>query len=147
MAVAPEFFGNILGTTDSEVMFHLALTFGLESDPPGALARMAGFIEKVARDHGIPQPLWMTVGVSDGKTLYGVRYASDNDAPTLFHSPDVQDIYKLNPAVAGLFGDSAHVIISEPAGKFPELWAEIPQGSLVIVRGGDIETRPFQPET
>src|SRR5262245_50997331 len=50
-AVAPELFTNILGTTDSELMFHLALTFGLETDPLGALARMAGFIEQTGRKH------------------------------------------------------------------------------------------------
>src|SRR5580765_2361778 len=35
-AVADEYFSSIMGTTDSEVMFYLALTFGLESDPLGA---------------------------------------------------------------------------------------------------------------
>lgn len=33
-AVSPELFPNILGSTDSEIMFHLALTFGLEKRPP-----------------------------------------------------------------------------------------------------------------
>src|SRR6185295_12426307 len=39
MAVDPAIFENILGTTDSEVLFHLALTFGLDSDPQRALQR------------------------------------------------------------------------------------------------------------
>src|SRR4051812_25274791 len=49
LAVDPALFGNIEGTTDSELMFHLALTFGLEQDPLDALERMAGFIEHAGR--------------------------------------------------------------------------------------------------
>jgi predicted glutamine amidotransferase len=81
-------FGLRLASTDSELMFHLALTFGLETDPPKALARMAGLIEQVSRSHGVEESLWMTLGLTDGSTFYGVRYASDGEAPTLFHSRD-----------------------------------------------------------
>ncbi len=147
MTVAPEYFDNILGTTDSEVMFHLALTFGLQQDPPTALARMAGCIEKAARACGVDESLWMTLGVSDGTTLYGVRYASDGQAPTLYYSPDVQEVYRINPATTGRFGAAARVIVSEPIGVYPEMWTEAPQGSLLIVREGGIDIRPFKPET
>src|SRR5215211_813754 len=34
LAVAPELFPEIEGTTDTELLFFLALTFGLEQDPP-----------------------------------------------------------------------------------------------------------------
>ena len=33
LEVAPELFADIQGSTDSEVLFHLALTYGLERDP------------------------------------------------------------------------------------------------------------------
>lgn len=146
VAVGQEYFNNILGTTDSELMFHLALTFGLEKDPPRALARMAGFIEKVGRDHGVPESLWMTLGLSDGKTLYAVRYASDNNAPTLYHSADVQDIYRINPATTGMFGSSARAIVSEPVGNYAEMWSLVPQGSLLEVNEGILDLRPFRPD-
>ena len=35
LAVEPRFFGRIEGTTDSELLFFLALTFGLDEDPLG----------------------------------------------------------------------------------------------------------------
>jgi predicted glutamine amidotransferase len=41
-AIALSLFPHILRTTDSELMFFLALTFGLEDDPLGALARTKG---------------------------------------------------------------------------------------------------------
>ncbi|MBX3415789.1 MAG: class II glutamine amidotransferase [Pirellulales bacterium] len=145
MSVAPQFFSNILGTTDSEVMFHLALSFGLSDDPPAALARMAGFIEHVGRAYGVTESLWMTVGVTDGETLYGVRYASDGDAPTLFYSPDIEHLYRLNPAITGRFGAVARAVVSEPIGEFSHLWREVPQSSLLVVRGGEIEVRSFRP--
>ena len=48
-AVDPALYPSIEGTTDSETMFYLALTFGLEDDPPGAVERMVGFVEESAR--------------------------------------------------------------------------------------------------
>jgi hypothetical protein len=62
LTVRPELFPEIRGTTDSELMFHLALTFGLAGDPIGALERMAGFVEALGARAGVPEPLQMTVG-------------------------------------------------------------------------------------
>jgi glutamine amidotransferase len=146
MRVGEEHFGNIMGTTDSELMFHLALTLGLEEDPPGALRRMAGLVERSARAKGIAESLWMTLGLTDGRTLWAVRYASDGDAPTLHHSRDVADIAALNPAVLGKFSPDARIVVSEPIGRIAEAWAEVPQGTLVRVRGGEIALEPFRPE-
>jgi hypothetical protein len=53
LRVAPEFFNVMQGTTDSELMFCLALAFGLKEDPVGALERMAGCVESVGQAHGI----------------------------------------------------------------------------------------------
>jgi predicted glutamine amidotransferase len=145
MAIDPQYFGNILGTTDSELMFHLALTFGLELDAPLALARMAGFVEEVGRSSGVDESLWMTIAVTDGKTLYSVRYASDGNAPTLYHSPSVDEVYRINPAITGRLGTAARAIVSEPIGAYPAMWTEVPQGSLLIVRGGDLEVQRFEP--
>ena len=49
LAVDPSLYPPIEGSTDSEVFFFLALTFGLEDDPPGAVARAVGLIEEVGR--------------------------------------------------------------------------------------------------
>ena len=48
LAVAPELFAEIQGSTDSEVLFHLALTFGLEEDPLAAMERTIGLVEATA---------------------------------------------------------------------------------------------------
>lgn len=146
MAVAPSLFPEMLGTTDSEVMFYLALTFGLESDPLGALARMAGFVEKVGRQHGVPESLWMTIGVSDGQSIWAVRYASDGEAPTLYHSRDVADLARLNPDVPEKLGAHARAVVSEPIGKFSEAWVTVPQGASVHVCGAELEVKPFAPQ-
>ena len=55
LAVDPALFPNIEGSGDSEVLFHLALTFGLENDPLTALERMAGFVEEVGERHGVAE--------------------------------------------------------------------------------------------
>ena len=55
MAVDPSLFPEIEGSTDSEMLFFLALTFGLEDDPPTAVARAVGLVEDdraAARDRG-----------------------------------------------------------------------------------------------
>jgi len=145
MAVDEKYFSNILGSTDSELMFHLALSFGLEEDVPGALMRMAGFIERTGKEKGVAESVWMTLGVSDGKTLYGVRYASDNAAPTLYHSVDAEELIAINPDLKGRINNTARSIVSEPVGAFPSMWKEVPQATLLTVKEGKIESMPFVP--
>lgn len=145
LAVDPKYFGNIMGSTDSELMFHLALTFGLENDPVKALMRMAGFIERTGKEKGVAESLWMTLGVTDGKTLYGVRYASDHAAPTLYHSVDPSDMIEINPLLKGKLSSTARGIVSEPLGVFPQMWKEVPQATILVVKDGNIESRPFVP--
>jgi predicted glutamine amidotransferase len=41
LAIDEGLYPSVEGSTDSEVLVHLALTFGLEQDPPSAVARMA----------------------------------------------------------------------------------------------------------
>lgn len=147
MRIAPEVFPNILGTTDSEVLFHLALTFGLERDPLGAFERMAGLVESVARAHGIPESLWMTLGLSDGESVWAVRYASDGQAPTLYTSKAVEDLVELglDPEAGARLGPQARMVVSEPIGKLADAWVTVPQASALCLRAGDIEVVPFRP--
>ena len=56
MAIDPQFFTSLEGSTDSETMFLLAMSFGLEHTPVPAIARMAGFVEATARSHGNDVP-------------------------------------------------------------------------------------------
>ena len=55
-AVDPSLYPDIEGSTDSEVLFFLALTFGLEDDPMGGVARAFGFVEDLARRKGVSNP-------------------------------------------------------------------------------------------
>lgn len=106
---------------------------------------MAGFIEKTGQAHGVEESLWMTVAVSNGTSLHAVGYASDGEAPSLYHSRDTDDIFRINPDLRQLLTHSARVIVSEPVGKFPEMWEMIPQNSSVEVVGDKVEIRPFVP--
>jgi len=142
--VSPELYPSIEGTTDSEVMFFLALTLGLEEDPLAAAARMAHLVERVGREHGVEEALTMTLGISDGNRLYGIRYATDGSPRTLFHSRDMSALRGLNPRVER-FSDHARAVVSEPFGTLSESWVEIPPSSAVIVDRGTLETREFRP--
>ena len=51
-AVDPSLYPHIMGTTDSEVLFHLALTLGLREDPVAAMAKAIRAVESVGREHG-----------------------------------------------------------------------------------------------
>ena len=147
LAVRPDLFGNIAGSTDSELLFHLALTFGLTDDPIAGIARMAGFVEAAAAAAGVGEPaLQMTIGVSDGVRLYAARYASGPEVNTLFVSEDAESVRMLYPDNERLthFGDDARVVVSEPLTHLPGVWRKVPAGTALII-DGVIEERPFQP--
>jgi predicted glutamine amidotransferase len=145
-AVRDDLFPCILGSTDSELMFHLALTFGLEEDPVGGLERMAGFVESVASAAGIEGALQMTIGLTDGETLTAVRYASVGTANSLFVSSDVGSVRQLYPEVGRLahMPENARVVVSEPLVALPGLWREVPAGTAVTIGTDPVEV-PFRP--
>jgi predicted glutamine amidotransferase len=148
LAVSPELFPNLRGSTDSELMFHLALTFGLEADPIGGLERMAGFVEAAGAAAGIADPLQMTIGLTDGEALYAVRYASGPVVNSLFVSEDVESVRALYPEDERFahFSDEARVVVSEPLVALPGLWREVAPGSALTVRK-TVEEQTFRPRT
>jgi predicted glutamine amidotransferase len=148
LAIDPELFADVHGSTDTEVVFHLALTFGLEQDPIQALESTVGFIEETARGHGVAGAVQASFGVSDGTDLWAVRYATEGRARSLFASADVDTVRRLhpdNPRFQRLTADD-RLIVSEPFSDLPGVWHEIPEATAVTVRpGGVLEERPFKP--
>jgi glutamine amidotransferase len=148
LAVDPERFPRIQGSTDSELVFQLALTFGLEEDPIRALEQTVGLIEGTVAADGTQGEVQATFGVSDGESLWAVRYATKGTARSLFASSDVDAILRLYPDNARLarLRHDDRLIVSEPFADLPGVWHEIPQSSAVTVRhGGVLEHEPFRP--
>jgi glutamine amidotransferase len=147
LSVDPDRFADIEGTTDTEMLFFLAMTFGLEADPPSAVARAVGHVEQTARRHGIEFPVQMTVATTDGATTWAFRYSSEGRSRTLYHSTDVATLrhqYPDNPALHVL-SDDARLVVSEPLGSLRGAWREVPEATCVIIRGGREELVPFEP--
>jgi glutamine amidotransferase len=147
LAVDPALYPDIEGSTDSELFFHLALTFGLEDDPPAAVARAVGLIEEVGRRHGQQFPVQMTVATTDGETLWAFRYSSEGRSRSLFHSTDVSTLraqYPDNPVLHRL-SDDARLVVSEPLGGLRGAWREVPESTCIVLRDGAEELRPFVP--
>jgi predicted glutamine amidotransferase len=149
LAIDPEQFPSVQGSTDTEIVFHLALTHGLEEDPIRALEQSVAIIEETGRRRGVPPLVQGTFGVSDGETLWAVRYATEGPARSLFASVDVAAIQRLHPDNPRLkrLGADDRLIVSEPVSDLPGIWEEIPEGTAVTVRrGGVFEQRPFVPQ-
>jgi glutamine amidotransferase len=147
LRIDPALFTSIEGSTDSELMFFLALTFGLEHEPVKALERMAAVIEETGRRHGIEQPLNMTICATDGEQIVAVRYSSERQSRSLFHSTSIRHLRELYPEDARMktIGDDAYLVLSEPLIELPGAWEEIPEGTAIVARGAMIEQYPFNP--
>lgn len=143
--IDPALYPAIEGTTDSELMFNLALTYGLADEPLTALERMAGLIEKTGEMRSVEHPLQMTLGLSDGERLYAVRYSSERSSRTLFHSKSMAALQELNPEL-DRFSPDTRAIVSEPLDDMTDYWAEIPESSAVVIESGEITTHAFTPQ-
>lgn len=142
--VDPDLFPWIEGSTDSEVLFFLALTFGLRDDPPSALARTMGHLERLRKAAGIEQPIQFSACTTDGSRLWTVRYSSHNQSRTQYHSRhvhalrDVDHVYEPLP-------DGAVIVLSEPLDELAEHWEEVPESSSVVVEDGKVTIARFAP--
>jgi predicted glutamine amidotransferase len=147
LAIDPELYPSIEGSTDSEAFFHLALTMGLEDDPPGAVERAVGYIEHVGRSAGVEHPIQMTVATTDGESLWGFRYSSEGKSRTLFYSTRVDTLREQHPEVAILqqVSDESRLVVSEPLGDLKGAWNEVPESHYGVVQAGQDDLRPFTP--
>ena len=147
VAVDPMLFPFIEGSSDTEMFFFLALSFGLERDPVAAVERAVGFIEGSCRNHGIEEPMRMSVATSDGKSIWAFRYSTAGVPPSLFYSTKVETVRKHYPDMTGLqkLSDETRLVVSEPLGDLEGVWNEVPVSSCGVIKGGDDELRPFVP--
>jgi glutamine amidotransferase len=145
--VDPRLFESISGSTDSETLFYLALTFGLEEDPVGAVERAVGLVEATARAHGVENPVQMTLGFTDGERLWAIRYSSEGRSRTLYMSADAATVRALHPDRERFarLTDEDRIVVSEPLSDLPGIWIEIPESSAVVIQLGADEQLPFQP--
>lgn len=149
MAVDPSLYAGIEGSTDSEVLFFLALTYGLTDDPAAAVAAAVGLVEATALRHGVRNPLQMTVATTDGVSVWAFRYSSEGRTRSLFYSTKIARLRELHPEVEALhqLGDETRLVVSEPLRDLEGAWNEVPESSVGVVRPGEDEIRPFQPLT
>jgi predicted glutamine amidotransferase len=147
LAVDPSLFNDITGSTDSELLFHLALTFGLEGDPLGAMEQAVGFVESTARERGVESPVQGTFGISDGERLWAIRYSSEHASRTLFASADVDALRRLHPDNERLqqLSEGDRVVVSEPLADLSGAWHEIPESTALIIADGQLQQQPFEP--
>jgi predicted glutamine amidotransferase len=147
LEIDPALFPFLQGSADSEVLFFLALSFGLEDDAVAALERVAGLVEEVGERHGVEHPLMMSVAATDGRKIVAVRYSSEHDSRSLYFSTDARALkaqHPNDPEVQSL-ADEARAIVSEPLGDMVGAWQEVPESSVGIVQAGPDELREFTP--
>jgi predicted glutamine amidotransferase len=147
LRVDASLYPEIEGSTDSELFFYLALTFGLEDDPVAAVEQAVGTIEQVGTSHGVEQPIQMTVATSDGRSLWSFRYSSEGKSRSLYYSTDVATLRHQHPdnPVLHELSDESRLVVSEPLGDLAGAWNEVPESSCGVVQEGQDELRPFTP--
>jgi glutamine amidotransferase len=147
LAIHPSLYGDLEGSTDTETFFFLALTFGLEKDPPTAIERAVGLIETIAQSRGIEEPIRMSVAVSDGESIWAFRYASKKEPPSLYYSTKIETLREMYPDVPvfKMLSPESRLVVSEPLGSRRGAWNEVPSSHYGVIREGRDELRPFTP--
>ena len=116
------------GTTDSELIFFLMFSEGLEEDPVGALERALARVTDATRASGVDEALRFTAVFSDGKRIFAVRHASDEKPPSLFWREQ----------------GGERLVVSEPLDDDTGGWHEVPPSHVLVAeRAGGMEVRPL----
>lgn len=144
-AVDPSLYPLIHGTTDSEVMFYLALTLGLQDDPIGAMTKTVQRIEEVGEAKGVQFPMQGTIAISDGETLWAFRHSTSGRSRSLYHSVAIPELREMYPDAARLevFGDKAKVVVSEPLNDIPGAFVEVAESTVAILNDDGYHHEPF----
>jgi glutamine amidotransferase len=145
LAVDESLYPEIAGQTDTETLFFLALSFGLEDDPPSAVARAIGLVEDRGRRRDVKYPFQGTIATTDGECIWVFRYSSEGKSRSLFYSTDLPTLRGLYPErqILQQLSDDARLVVSEPIGDLPGAWNEMPEASYAVIGRGHDELLPF----
>lgn len=116
MAIPDALYAHRQGTTDSEVLFLLSLTYGLDEDPVGALLKAAARLQQMSVDAGTAPHLRASALVSDGQRLIALRLSSDRIAPSVY--------YRRHRETGGW------IVVSEPLDRDEPGWTRLPAGHV-----------------
>jgi len=131
--LSDDLFNARTGTTDSELLFLLALELGLDADPFGAMEKAIALVEGFSREKSGEALVRFTACFSNGSELYAVRYATDHKPPTLYAAP--------------MGGDrTGYCLVSEPLNDDVDTWVEISDGTAVKVCPDGMQASLFQPQ-
>lgn len=136
--ISQQYFNCLRGTTDSETLFLLALTYGLEHDPKTAIERLIMRARQLCEQKNIPFDLVLSCAISDGNALYTVRYSSGKFIHSQYYSTHAFSMKEINEDSAKVQPDS-FVVVSEPLDQHMEYWKEMPVGGFAAIRDGDIQ--------
>ena len=142
MEIAPELYPYLKGTTDSETFFLLALTYGLVSRPKEALQAMVSRVLEALIRTDPDGALNLSCALSDGQSLYTLRFSHNEDAMTLFYSTDIHCFDDFEGSNSCMPNNST-VVVSEPLDKASEKWTEIPNNTFTTINGQSVNTETF----
>ena len=131
MAVPDHLYGKRLGGTDSEVLFLLALGFGLDRDPCAALEQSVAWLENQSRATGESPYMRLSAAFSDGQSLYAARYSSDHIAPSVY--------YRYSETRRGW------AVVSEPLETNEDGWIELAPGKMISITSEGLREMDFIP--
>lgn len=81
--------------------------------------------------HKSSDPLRLSAALSDGKSIWGFRYSSDHNSPSLFYGiPDTHETHLKNGAVS--------TIASEPFDDDLDHWIEVKESSYITWADGKV---------
>ena len=127
MTLPPELYPLRLGSTDSELIFLLMIKNGLENAPICAVQKTIRDILKTMDQYNVEEALRFTACLSNGQEILAIRYANDDQAPTLYVCTQ----------------DHALLVASEPLNTTSQEWWSLPQGQCLHIKDGASIHHPF----
>ena len=149
LGIDPLLYRHIKGSSDTEILFFLALTYGLDHDPVAAVQQAVGYVEKVGADRGISNPIRMSAAATNGKDVWGFRYSTEGQSPSLYYSTKIETLREQYPHLRKFrkVSHDTRLIVSEPLSSLAGAWNEVPESTCaVIVADGEDWLIPFTPQ-
>jgi len=130
--IDPQYYPYRQGVTDSEAMFLIALSNGLQEDPVKAMKKTIRKVLKIMTQFGDAEPLRISATCTDGEKIWAFRYSSDSCSPTLYYGSP-----KTHAQV--FFKDQINTISSEPTDNDAQHWYKVHEDSYIIWSKGQIQ--------